>query len=133
MTDRMKSLWSIGVTKLQNRIVKTDIPEIYVTYEKARLDYKETISISIKDRNYSIDDLLQKVKKAMPSDMDFPKNHDKRLECIRWKSQKFFQNHLQLDTKSMIYEKPIHNLNITEQWSEFWNKGHKKVMKSFAD
>jgi len=71
------------VTKLQNRVVKTDIPEIYVTYEKSRLDYKETISISVKDRNYSIDDLLQKVKKAMPSDMDFPKNHDKRLECIR--------------------------------------------------
>lgn len=87
MTDQMKSLWSTGVTKLQNRIVKTDIPEIYVTYEKARLDYKETLSVSIKDRNYSIEDLLQKVKKAMPSDMDFPKNYDKRLECMRWTGQ----------------------------------------------
>jgi len=56
-----------------------------------------------------------------------------KWSCIPWKSQEFFQNHLQLDTKSMIYEKPIHNLNITEQWSELWNKGHKKVMKSFAD
>ncbi len=71
------------VRKMQFRPgLRTGTPEAVVTFERAGMDYKETISISVWDENYSLDELVQKAKLAIQDNI-ISKKDERRLECIR--------------------------------------------------
>jgi len=57
-------------------------PEAVVTFERTGMDYKETISISVWDENYSLDEVIQKAKLAIQSNIISKKN-ERQMEWIR--------------------------------------------------
>ena len=71
------------VKKLRNDKEETEVPEITITYERTGMDYKEYLGLTIKGGDYSIDELIDKVKNSMQTDHTFRKVPEKRLECIR--------------------------------------------------
>jgi len=71
------------VNKLRKDKEETKFPEITVAYERTGMDYKEYLGVTITDRNYSIDELIDKVKNSMQIDHTFRKAPEKRLEHIR--------------------------------------------------
>ena len=56
--------------------------EAHVTFERAGMDYKETITISVIDKNYCLDELVQKAKLAIHDNI-ISKKDERRMECIR--------------------------------------------------
>jgi len=73
----------VEVNKLHNNKERTEVSEITVSYERTGMDCKEYLGVTIKGRNYSIDELINKVKNSMQTDHTFRKVPEKRMECMR--------------------------------------------------
>jgi len=71
------------VNKLHKDKEETEVPEITVAYEITRMDCKEYLGVTIKGRNYSIDELINKVKNSIQTDHTFRKVPEKRMEFMR--------------------------------------------------
>jgi len=71
------------VNKLRKDKEETEFPEITVTYEITGMDCKEYLGVTIKGRDCSIDELIDKVKNSMQTDQTFRKAPEKRMEFMR--------------------------------------------------
>ena len=71
------------VNKLHSNKKRIEVPEITVAYERTGMDCKEYLGVTITGRDYSIDELIDKVKNSMQTDHTFRKVPEKRMECIR--------------------------------------------------
>ena len=50
--------------------------------EEAGMNYKENVTISVRNRNYSLDELVQKAKLAIHDNI-IPKKDERKMEWIR--------------------------------------------------